>query len=102
MENNLTTALGSFVNNMQAMLDENYKGNVNAKVLSMTFGKKYVKIISKGKAENYGSVWAFIDMSNGDILKPAGWNAPAKHARGNIYTDDYMKHMTIYGPEYLR
>jgi hypothetical protein len=47
--------------------------------------------------------FAFIDVTNGDILKPATWRAPAKHARGNVFDDDYgMSHMTPHGPEYLK
>ena len=36
----------------------------------------------------------------GDLLKPASWNAPAKHSRGNIFkgTDEWE----YYGPKYLK
>jgi hypothetical protein len=45
------------------------------------------------------SAWAFIDLTNGDILKPATWRAPAKHSRGNVFDDDYgMKYIGPYGP----
>ncbi len=33
------------------------------------------------------SVFAFINPENGDIYKPAGWNAPAKGVRGNIFNE---------------
>ena len=49
-------------------------------------GNKYIKII------NSGSVWGFICLyddhkfNRGDILKPAGFNAPARNfARGNVF-----------------
>lgn len=52
-------------------------------------GNKYIKII------NSGSVWGFICLyddqkfNRGDILKPAGFNAPARNfARGNIFKLD--------------
>jgi hypothetical protein len=60
-------------------------------------GKRYIKIVVGTSA------WAFIDKENGDILKPASWAAPAKHARGNIFDDhNGMRYLTPYGPAYLR
>lgn len=68
-------------------------------------GQKYIKIIrDKG-------VWGFIAkedfvskgkvFNKGDILKAAGWQAPARNAaRGNIYDDDYYVQWT--GPLYLK
>jgi len=61
----------------------------------ISFGRKFVKI-TRGS-----SVYAFIDISNGDILKPASWRAPAKHARGNIFNDDPLVGTDIYGPRYI-
>ena len=66
------------------------------------YGQKYVKIIRDN------SVWGFIVNTDndkvfkkGDILKAAGWNAPARNAaRGNIFDDDYYINWT--GPLYLR
>ena len=54
-------------------------------------GQKYIKIISDR------SVWGFIVKTEtdklfqkGDILKPAGWAAPARNfARGNILDGGY-------------
>ena len=66
-------------------------------------GRSYAKII----ATNYGqrSVWGFVQLKDsgkfkqGDILKAAGWNAPAKNkARGNIF-EEYQVKWT--GPLYL-
>tara|TARA_R100000700_G_C3137753_1_gene120580 strand:+ start:86 stop:439 length:354 start_codon:yes stop_codon:yes gene_type:complete len=59
--------------------------------LSETYGSKYIKVISKG------SVSAFIVNTEndkkfryGDILKPAGWKAPARNAsRGNVLDGSY-------------
>ncbi len=48
-------------------------------------GKRYAKIIRTRVAGDGGSVHCFVDMTNGDVLKAAGWKAPAKHARGNIF-----------------
>src|SRR6478736_2862452 len=34
------------------------------------------------------SAHCFIDRTNGDVLKAAGWSKPAKGARGNIFNAD--------------
>lgn len=66
-------------------------------VWSFSEGPKYVKVF------NRGSVHSFVDKTNGNVLKPASWKAPAKHARGNIYAaDNGLKNMGPYGPAYLR
>ena len=54
----------------------NFKPNI-----TVTYGTKYAKVIVDDSA------WAFIDLSNGDIYKPESWKRPAKHARGNIFTN---------------
>ncbi len=65
-------------------------------VFSYKVGRRYVKITC-----GY-SVHTFVDMTNGDVLKPAGHSKPAKHARGNIYDkDNGLKGMTPHGPYYL-
>ena len=47
--------------------------------------KKWVKVV---REEVQKSVFCFIDPETGDIYKPAGWNAPANGARGNIYAEN--------------
>ena len=72
-----------------------------ADALHFKIGKKYIKVI-KGT-----SVWGFIvntendkQFKMGDILKAAGWNAPARNqARGNILDGGYTVRWT--GPLYL-
>ena len=72
--------------------------------LTMKIGKKYTKII------NSGSVWGFIangdgvlkgvPYKKGDVFKAAGWAAPAKWARGNIF-DANQNYFRWTGPDYL-
>ena len=67
-------------------------------------GTKYIKITKK----NGGSVWGFVvntdndkKFRKGDILKAAGYNAPARNAaRGNILDGGYKIDWT--GPLYLK
>lgn len=47
-------------------------------------GKRYAKLIQLP----CGSVHSFVELTTGDIFKPASFKAPAKHARGNIYDAD--------------
>ena len=69
----------------------------------VTFGSKYIKVFTEG-----GSVWGFVvnidndkKFRKGDILKAAGYNAPARNsARGNIIDGGYTIRWT--GPLYLK
>ena len=63
-------------------------------------GKKFIKVVQER------TVFAFIvkedtdKFKKGDILKPAGYNAPAQNgARGNVLTGDYYIQWT--GPCYM-
>lgn len=63
-------------------------------------GRKYIKVLTNR------SVWGFIVKADdkqfkaGDILKAAGWNAPARNkARGNVFTD--LSWVQWTGPAYL-
>lgn len=68
-------------------------------------GRKYARIVKRERnrdgVPSGGSVYCFIDLSNGDILKAAGWAAPAKGARGSILNSDfdigYGKPCDLYG-----
>ena len=46
----------------------------------MELGRKYWKI------HDGNGVHAFVDRNTGDVFKPAGWSAPAKHVRGSIFS----------------
>ena len=71
-------------------------------------GKKYIKI---GRKSDYndkmGQVWAFVvntdddkKFKRGDVLKAAGFNAPARNApRGNVLNGGFNINWT--GPLYL-
>jgi hypothetical protein len=49
------------------------------------------------------SVYCFVEKATGNILKAAGWKAPAKGARGNIYKPESYAGADCYtGWLYLR
>ncbi len=59
-------------------------------------GVRYVKLVREG------SVHCFVDIKTGDVLKAATWRAPAKHARGNVFSADGGRGaMGPYGAHYL-
>ena len=71
------------------------------KPLEVKKGRRYSKIVSDNR------VCAFVDMNNGDVYKPAGWKAPAKHVRGNIFSpkngmEAVMNGSSVYCVRYLR
>lgn len=68
-----------------------------------TRGAKYIKVTQESKNGHSKSVHSFIDNVTGDIYKPASWQTPAKHSRGNIFNSDFgAGALTAYGVIYLR
>ena len=104
MDVNLQVAFEKYFAGCQAIYDAyharmGYSEN-NHTTHKYTIGRRYIKVIA---VSNQESVHSFVDMTNGNVLKPAGWSAPAKHARGNIYDDQNgLGMMGEYGPKYLR
>lgn len=48
-------------------------------------GRRFARVQKIGK---YGThTFAFVDQSTGDIFRPATYRAPAKHARGNLFSE---------------
>ena len=74
------------------------------KNLDVRSGRKFDKIVSNG------SVWGFVAKTDGvlkgvpyfvgDVFKAAGWRAPAKHARGSIFSSK-SNWYSWTGPNYL-
>ena len=101
----------SFDEAMDSLLEkiqENYdsrNGFRGTLELSLKPGRKFVKVIEGS------SVWGFVSLVNGthkdspifvgDIMKAAGWNAPAKHSRGSIFDAEMHKSFSWTGPNYL-
>ncbi|MFY4731172.1 hypothetical protein [Nitrospira sp. BLG_2] len=49
-----------------------------------------------------GHTKALGNLKAGDIHKAAGYKAPAKHARGNVFNDSFANCLTSHGIVYLR
>ena len=98
----MKTAMIKDYNSMQ--FNDEMKANF-AEGISVEYGKKYIKIVKTLGSQRM--VWGFIvgvdndkKFKLGDILKPAGWKAPARNAaRGNILDGGYPINWT--GPLYL-
>ena len=110
MDNNYAEAFeAAFKTFMEgvANISNTYYGEQYPNLEPSTFafkpGRKYAKVMVTTQPGGATSVHCFVDRTNGDVLKPAGWNAPAKHARGNIFDDNNgLGSMGPYGPAYLK
>lgn len=101
MSQEFQSALARFLERAQAVIDEYYARNyerVTAPKLVAEPGKRYVRVVRCDAVSR--SAHCFIDTTNGDVLKPAGWKGPAKGARGNIYTETLG--VTPHGAVYAR
>ena len=101
VDDKFNQAFSKWMEGAETIVKEGYKDapNINPK-LSYMDGKKYVRIVKEYSQE---SAFAFIDKTNGDILKTAGWSAPAKGARGNLFDESNgLRRVTPYGIEYNR
>jgi hypothetical protein len=98
------TAAQSFVDwiNTEADIPHGYVWEMD------TPGKRFVRIVMSTHTdpttgERRGrSVHAFVDLATGDLLKAAGWKAPAKGPRGNLLTGlDEIKSRFTWSGGYL-
>jgi hypothetical protein len=101
---NFENALNNFLADAQAIIDENMERFPALDKPTLTVdkgGRKYLRIVRNERGQGR-SVHCFVEKETGNILKAAGWSAPAKHARGNIYNENPAKCMGPYGAAYLR
>lgn len=87
------TRLAAWLERAQKVIDDyRAKSGYDAlprPVLGLDPGKRYIRVVRTEERDGKiisRSVHCFIDTTNGDVLKPASWKGPAKHARGNIFT----------------
>ena len=77
------------------LADDYAKNGYNNKEFYYEIGRKYVHIIMSDNQRSSHS-WVMINddkkFKQGDILKSASWNAPARNfKRGNVLTGDYKQ-----------
>jgi len=76
--------------------------------LEAEINRKYVRVVEHqiydGVQRKGGSVYCFIDRTNGNVLKAASWAAPEKrNVRSNIFAPDHgASGVDGYGAVYLR
>jgi hypothetical protein len=97
-------AMDSLLVKIQEDYDTKSYGNKDMN-LSLAPGRKFIKVVHNN------SVWGFVAkvdgihkgvvMFKGDIMKAAGWRAPAKHSRGSIFDAEMHKSFSWTGPNYL-
>ena len=103
----VTSDFDAAINRLVMAIHEDYESgefDLKRAIITIKPGRKFIKIIRDS------SVWGFVakadgvhkgvPMKMGDVLKAAGWNAPAKHTRGNIF-DDNQDYFRWTGPNYL-
>ena len=73
--------------------------NVSFHDFTVGTGRKYARIIRNTNSGPLGqSVFCFVRLSDGAILKPASWKAPAlNYVRGYIFDQDVTLAVTPYG-----
>jgi hypothetical protein len=95
----------AFISKCQELLNDHNRNHSWETMLTIKNGRKYDKMITEDASDigdrSNRSVFAFINKTNGDILKPATWNSPAEHNRGNIYDENPMLFMSWTGPAYM-
>lgn len=97
MEKTFFEAFNDWFQAVVKMINQHQSEINQYSAIELNEGRRYYKVVVNGAA------WAFVDKQNGDILKPASWNAPAKHARGNVFDmHGGLKHVSAYGPAYMR
>lgn len=88
---NLTAAIAHYLGHLQTLTDE---------TVEFIPGRKYGKVVFTSNPPRIGrSVHSFVDLSTGDLLKAAGWAAPAKGARYNLVAqlETVLKEADAYG-----
>jgi len=103
---NSNPIVNNFINKVNELRKTRFAGSyLDGKTdLVVEIGNKYIRLWADS------SCWGFISrvdgdlkgspIKKGDLLKPATWKAPAKHARGNIM--DGTAQYGVYGPSYIK
>jgi hypothetical protein len=99
-------ALATFLLGIKARTDARYAASYPS-LTAPTYtvdpsGRKYLRIVVNDAHGTSRSVFCFVRVEDGAVLKAEGWKKPAKHARGSIYVNGGMDAVTEYGANYMR
>jgi hypothetical protein len=101
---NFNLALQAFLETTQARLNAEYARtfeHVKAPTLSVEKGRVNVRIVASDSPGSSRSVFCFIRIADGAVLKAEGWKKPAKHVRGSIYVNAGQDAINTYGANYI-
>lgn len=107
-EREIRRATDCFVDFLQKKMDKHFADEYpnQGQNVYTSDGRRYIRIFTvptlDGQEGRGKSVFAFVDKETGDILKPASWRKPAKHARGNVLDMSSWKKMGPYSVPSLR
>lgn len=90
---NLNTALAAFVSAAQTKIRLLAKTEIKLEIDS---GYKFIRIWKVEKGSR--TIWAFIDIKNGDIYQAKTWIEPKPGPKGNVYELDAVNNCGINGP----
>lgn len=104
--------INAFVLHVQQISDDAAKDSQFKSLFEANYiSEKWCRIVKQYTGSQ--SVYAFIALQTystktlgtvqvGDIHRPASWKIPAKHARGNVFQEDFNNCAGPYGVIYLR
>lgn len=92
----LAEGIEKFIKHWQNKINNIYQEwypNLDPPIFEINVGKSFVKVMANG--ERADAFIALKDGNNktlgswkkGDIFKPASWSSPAKHSRGNVFSN---------------
>lgn len=98
----MARTIPDFVATAQQLIDDHMAANFPnnpRRVLSIDKGgRKYARIVVD---DGQRSVYCFVEVKTGNILKAAGWQKPSPIVRGNINdADGGLSAITPYGAVY--
>jgi hypothetical protein len=89
----IVKALETMVAALDAQLQAKHPGATGR--YEFELGRRYARVFRRDGVGR--QCYAFVELTFGDIFKPASWKGPAKGARANIFAADYMKACGVYG-----
>ena len=89
----IVKALETMVAALNAQLQAAHPGSSSK--FEFELGRRYARVFRRDGVGR--QCYAFVELTFGDIYKPASWKSPAKGVRANIFASDYMKACGVYG-----